>query len=126
MHRCMTARKKDDRQRGDQEVVEAYLLCAVDICRLIEMGEGTDGISSQPNHNPCIIWIFLYRVRAVEHWSVNQDTHLVGPKVEEYLQALDGPAGGWGRRGGGKLEFRWNRLLPLKYLVVNISHLFDI
>lgn len=34
---CMAGSEEDDSQGGDEEIVEANLLCSVDIRRLVEM-----------------------------------------------------------------------------------------
>lgn len=62
----------------------------------------------------------------MENGTIDEDTHLVGAKVEEYLKSVDSAGRGLRRGGCGKLEFLGNGLLPLEDLVVKITNLFDV
>lgn len=71
MHRCMTARKKDDSQCRNQEVIEAHLLGAVYISGLVEMSECTDRIPCQLNDDTRIMQVLLDRISTIENGSIN-------------------------------------------------------
>ena len=59
MYRCMTGSEEDDGKGGDEEVVEADLLCSIDIRRLIKMCQCSDGILCKPNDSTGVAEIFL-------------------------------------------------------------------
>lgn len=42
----------------------------------------------------------------MKDWAIDEDSHLIRSKVEEYLKTVDSSRGGLWRRSGWKLEFR--------------------
>ena len=79
--------EEDDGEGGDEEVVEAYLLRAVDVAYFVQAGEHSDSIFGHLNG--------LLSVKAVSHdtgcgkedRAVDEDTHLVCADVQEDTEA---------------------------------------
>lgn len=89
----MAASEKDDGESGDEEVVEADLLDPVDVRGLVEVREGSDSVFGEFDDGVGVIGIFLDGGGGVEDGPVDEDAHLVGAKVEEDLETVNGSGG---------------------------------
>ena len=92
----VAAGEEDDGEGGDEEVVEADLLDAVDVGGLVEVRECADGVFGELDDGVGVVWVFLDGGGGVEDGAVDEDAHLVGAEVEEDLEAVNSAGGGLG------------------------------
>ena len=94
--------EEDDGEGGDEEVVEADLLRAVNVARFVEAGEHAYGVFGHLDGFLRIAPVFHDAGRRVQDWAVDEYAHLIRTDVQHDLEAELGA--GFGRRQrGGKL-----------------------
>ena len=59
LHGCVAAGEEDDGECGDQEIVEANLLYAVDVRGLVEVCEDLDGVFREFDNLACVARVLL-------------------------------------------------------------------
>lgn len=59
VHGCVAAGEEYDCEGGDEEIVEADLLDAVDVGCLVEVGKGADGVFGELNHSTGVGGVLL-------------------------------------------------------------------
>lgn len=69
MYGCMARREEDDSEGRDEEVIEADLLCSVDIRCLIKVCQNTDGVLCKINDIVGVAEIFLDGGSRVQNWT---------------------------------------------------------
>lgn len=62
----------------------------------------------------------------MKNGSVDQDSHLIGAKIKQNLQAVNSTGGGLGRGGCWELKLERNCFLPLKDLVIEIADFLNV
>ena len=92
----VAAGEEDDGEGGDEEVVEADLLDAVDVGGLVEVRECADGVFGELDDGVGVVRVFLDGGGGVEDGAIDEDAHLVCAEVEEDLETVDGAGGGLG------------------------------
>lgn len=87
----MTACEEDYCQSRDEKIIEADLLHAVDVSRLVEVCKCTYGILGQFHYCMGVGQVFHDAVGAMEDWPVHEYAHLIRSKVEEDLETVNCP-----------------------------------
>jgi hypothetical protein len=84
----VTDREEESGERGDEEMIEAYLLCMVDVGASVDVCENLDSVFGDVDNALCCCAIVADARGGEEVVPMDQDPHLVGAEVKENLKAM--------------------------------------
>ena len=79
IHGRMRNSEKNDGKRGDNEVVEANLLCAIDIRTAVELGQSPNRILGDFDDDLGMLSVVHNASHGIQDGSVEENAHLVRP-----------------------------------------------